>query len=197
VEDCRSTSACSAVTSETSGATSALSSTSGVVAGSNTSNCSTPQLTQAFLAWDDPNWYALAPGESADNFYGSGWTLGNGANVTTTTLYDGTTGPVLDLPNGGWAISPPVCVESNYPTARTMINEQSGFVGVAVTYAGLANLEPSGILQANGGSWAPSNPFEVHPGDQPGWRLVQFVFGYLGSSSAEIYNFYVDPWMSD
>jgi hypothetical protein len=163
----------------------------------NASNCSTPQLSQTFLTWGDQNWYTFAPGESADNFAGNGWTLGNGANITTTTLVDGSTGSVLDLPTGGYAISPPVCVESNYPTARTMISEQSGIVGVAVTYAGLGNLQPSGIMTANGGNWAPSNLLQVHPGSQPGWQLVQFVFGYLGGTSAQLYNFGVDPWMSD
>src|SRR5579862_2257724 len=63
---------------------------------SSTASCTDPALSQPFLAWGDDNWYALAPGEARDNFYGGGWTLTGGAHIVTTTLEDGTTGSVLD-----------------------------------------------------------------------------------------------------
>src|ERR1700733_5298612 len=65
-----------------------------------TSSCTAPTLSQPFLAWGDTNWYALAPGETADDFAGAGWTLKGGAKIVTATLEDGTTGSVLDLPGG-------------------------------------------------------------------------------------------------
>src|ERR1700733_8620297 len=85
--------------------------TSGTAATSvDTSTWANPLLTQPFLAWGDSNWYALAPGETADAFGGAGWGLTGGAKVATTTLKDGTTGSVLDLPRGSTAVSPKVCL---------------------------------------------------------------------------------------
>jgi hypothetical protein len=165
-----------------------------------TSGCAAPTLTQPFLAWQDQNEYALAPGESADSFAGTGWTLGDGASIKTETLADGSTGPVLDLPSGGYAISPPMCVDNDYPTARTMVaTTGNAQVGAGVFYAAdKANqqLQLSGVMQGSGSSFSLSQPLQVHPGNLAGWQLVQFVFGATGSSSdGQIYNFYVDPRM--
>ncbi|MDQ6816833.1 MAG: hypothetical protein M3018_05420, partial [Actinomycetota bacterium] len=86
-----------------------------------TSGCSAPQLSQPFLSASDLNWYTLLPGESPDAFVGSGWTLTGGANIVTTQLADGHIGSVLDLPSGSMAISPVVCVQSDYTSARTLM----------------------------------------------------------------------------
>ena len=71
-----------------------------------TASCTAPALTSPFASLGDANQYALLPGESADNFTATGWLLGGGAKVVTTKLADGTTGSVLDLPAGAYAISP-------------------------------------------------------------------------------------------
>jgi hypothetical protein len=162
--------------------------------------CSSPQLSQPFLAWNDTNWYTMAPGETPDNFNGNGWKLTNGASITTTQLADGQTGSVLDLPSGALAVSPPVCVESDYPTARTMIDTTPGAeVAVGVYYAGgnsSAKLQRSGDIQGNGAGWTASDPFNVNPGTLPGWQLVQFIFDSTGvKGHAQLYNFYIDPRM--
>src|ERR1700759_2982644 len=65
-----------------------------------TSSCSNPQESQAFLSWKDPNWYTPIPGQSTTGFDATGWTLTAGAKTVTTTLPDGSTGQVLDLPSG-------------------------------------------------------------------------------------------------
>ena len=67
--------------------------------------CTEPTLYQPFLPFGDENWYSLTPGESADNFAGTGWTLGGGATIVTTTLYDGAQGSVLDLPTNAKAVN--------------------------------------------------------------------------------------------
>src|SRR5690348_13236569 len=74
----------------------------------NTSQCSEPALSQPFLYVGDSNWYTPLPGESYDKFAGTGWELSGGAKITTTTLSDGATGSVLDLPSGSKAVAPTI-----------------------------------------------------------------------------------------
>jgi|SRR5579875_2283031 len=163
------------------------------------SSCTTPTLTQPFLAWHDRSEYTLAPGQSVDDFAGTGWILGRGASLETRTLADGHSGSVLDLPVGGYAISPPTCVETDYPTARAMVQTKgTAHVGTGVFYAARSthSLRVSGVLRGSGSGFTLSRPFQVHPGRLPGWQMVQFVFGAAGTrGDAQIYNFYVDPRM--
>ena len=169
-------------------------------------NCGNQSFTQAFSAWGDSNWYTLSPGESADNLTGAGWETLLTASIKTTTLADGSTGHVLDLPPLGIAISPPVCVQTNYPTARTMIRTSSGaHVLVGVVYADMlaTGVTESPLQTAVSGSvsgsssFSPSGVFTVHPGNLSGWQVVQFVFANVSLGDAQLYNFYVDPRMSN
>jgi len=160
-----------------------------------TSACSAPTLTQPFLSIGDSNLYALAPGESPDNLTGAGWTLSGGAKIVQTTLADGRTGSVLDLPSGATAISPQMCVTNAYPTARTLVRDVVGSEGVqmGVSYAGAAE-QTVGQVHGQQTAWTTSNPFNVHPSNQAGWQLAQFIFVAGGkTSNFEIYDFYVDP----
>jgi hypothetical protein len=136
------------------------------------------------------------PGQAFDSFTGTGWTLSDGATIQTATLADNTTGKVLDLPSGAQAISPPMCVQSNYPNARTMIRDVSGSqaVELGVQYAGTSSPVDAGRFSGSGAGWTASNPVKTNPGSQSGWQLV--VFTLQGSSKAgveQIYSFYVDP----
>src|SRR5438552_3818600 len=83
------------------------------------SQCVEAALTQPFLYAGDTHWYTLAPGQTPGNFEGKSWVLSGGASIKKTTLYNGQTGSVLDLPSGSKAVSPSFCVTSEYPTART------------------------------------------------------------------------------
>ena len=74
------------------------------------SQCTEAALTQPFLYAGDTNYYTLAPGESANDFPGTGWKLSGGASIKTTTLAAGGSGQVLDLPSGSKAVSPSFCV---------------------------------------------------------------------------------------
>ncbi len=166
-----------------------------------TTSCTAPALGQPFLSWRDQNEYTLAPGESSDSFDGTGWTLIGGASIKTETLADGQTGDVLDLPSGSYAVSPPMCVESDYPTARAMVQTSGDAqAGAGVFYA--ANkadqqLQLSGMMQGAGSGFTLSKPLQVHPGNLAGWQQVQFLFGATGTKGdAKVYNFYVDPRMS-
>src|SRR5579872_2688433 len=90
------------------------------------SPCEAQPFSQPFAYANDPNNYVLVPGESANAFEGNGWQLRDGARIVQATLSDGSTGPVLELPGAGKAVSPTFCVTSEYPTARAMIGVVDG-----------------------------------------------------------------------
>ncbi len=165
-----------------------------------TSACSSPDyaLSQPFLGSHDSSWYTLAPGQDADSFNGAGWTLTGGAAIVTTTLPDGTTGTVLDLPAGSTAVSPQMCVSSAYPTARVDVRDMSGgpSVRMFVAYTGTKNAgnpSPAGNVPGNA-AWSVSPPIQLHPGNLFGWQEAQYTFeGGTHGSDAQLDDFYVDP----
>lgn len=166
-----------------------------------TSSCSNPLLSQPFLFAGDQNWYTLAPGQSPDNFDGTGWTLSGGAKLVTTTLADGRTGSVLDLPSGSRAVSPTTCVSAAYPVARTMMRNVVGSEGVFfyVSYEGTSTWttpKNTGQVHGAGTAWTVSGYVNLQPSGASGWQLVRFTFIPGGTTSRfQVYNFYVDPHM--
>ena len=162
-----------------------------------TASCTAPALTTPFAALGDLNSYALLPGESADNFTGSGWLLSGGAKIVTTTLADGTKGSVLDLPSGAAATSPPTCVTNNDPTARTMLHNLAGSAGVGLYVAYLSanpSLVSTGTITGSRTAWTLTNPISISPTSATGWQLAWFVLIGTGSGSTnQLYNFYIDP----
>ena len=165
-----------------------------------TSWCEHPDLTQPFLEWGDQLHYVLAPGQRPDNFSGQGWTLTNGAALTRTELVDGTAGTVLELPSGAQAVSPAMCVTSDYPIARTMVRNAVGGdeVDFYVSYANTKSWDkPKHTGKAHGkkAAWTLSGRMKVQPGKAPGWQIVRFSFVAGGKKSTfQLYNFYVDPY---
>ena len=164
--------------------------------------CASPSMSQTFLSVKDRNWYTLAPGQSPEGFTGSGWTLANGAEIVTTQLQDGQSGSVLNLPTGSVAVSPPICVTSDYPTARTLVRNVVGGDGVQfyVSYQGTRTWEQpqnTGQLHGQQSNWTVSNPVNVQPDHHTvGWQIVRFAFVAGGrTSDFQVYNFYVDPRM--
>src|ERR1700733_8223913 len=85
-----------------------------------TAGCEGQAFSQTFAAWKDPNLYTTVPG-SEFNEPSAGWELSKGAQVIQTVRPDGSTGQALDMPSGAVAVSPPVCVTLQYPTARTWV----------------------------------------------------------------------------
>lgn len=156
-------------------------------------------FSQPFVALHDANWYTLVPGQSPGEFTGDGWTLDDGASIQAVAQPDGTTASVLDLPSGASAVSPPMCVETSYPTARTVVRNVVGGDGVQVfvAYAGTkseSNAQGVGAVHGNKTGWSVSPAFSIHPGNLPGWQLVRFTLVAGGhSSDFQIDNFWVDP----
>jgi hypothetical protein len=176
-------------------APSAMAATSAV----DTSACADPLLSQPFLSAHDGNWYTLMPGQSVDNFDGTGWQLSGGATIVTTRLADGSVGAVLNLPSGSKAVSPTMCVTSAYPTARTMVRNVTGSEGVFfyVSYEGRdtwARPKNTGQVHGQHASWTLSDPVNVQPDGAPGWQPVRFTFIPGGKTSDfQLYDIYVDP----
>jgi hypothetical protein len=164
-----------------------------------TSMCSNPMLTQPFQSIKDSNWYTLMPGETPGSFDGSGWTLSGGAKVLTTTLPDGSTGSVLDLPSGSQAVSPTVCVTSDYPTARAMVQDVRGAEGVFfyVSYEGTNTWNTpknTGQVHGSGTAWTAVTPVNLQPFNTAGWQPVRITLIPGGKTSDfRLYNLYLDP----
>jgi hypothetical protein len=167
-----------------------------------TSVCDTnPLLSQPFLSAGDSNYYTLAPGQSADSFTGAGWTLTGGAQIVSTTLADATTGSVLQLPFGGAAISPIMCVQANYPTARLLVRDVVGgpsttFLVSYETATGWSIPKISGAPGV-GSDWALSPDLTLDPAQVAGWQPVRFVLaGTARNSVSQVYDLYIDPRMA-
>lgn len=164
-----------------------------------TSACTPPDLSQPFLTAGDSSWYTPAPGQSPAGFDGTGWTLSGGAKVVETQLPDGTTESVLDLPAGSKAISPVMCVTSDYPEARAVVRALAGGGGVAmsVAYQGTttwSHPEHSADLNGPGNRWGLSGRANIRPGHRSGWQLVQFTLQPKGDHNEfQVHDFEVDP----
>jgi hypothetical protein len=98
------------------------------------------------------------------------------------------------------AVSPPMCVAANYPTARTMVRTVSGGGGVAVfvTYAGTSTwtkAKNGGNAKGKGNAWGISDNVKLSPSNTPGWQVVRFALVPDGGHNEyQVYNFYVDPY---
>lgn len=163
------------------------------------SSCADPTLSQPFAPLGDSNYYALAPGQSDSDFTATNWYLTGGANVVSTTLAHGNAGHVLDLPAGALAISPPMCVAYNYPTARAMVRTPtgSGSVSTYVAYSDGSSYQVlnggSLVGNGNGNGWGLSGQINLQPSSTPGWQVARFAL-YSSSGDTQLYNFYVDPY---
>lgn len=175
-----------------------------VAASADSLQCPAPALSQPFQAFGDTNYYALLPGESLGGFDGSGWQLSGGAQIKTVDVGQSQQAQVLDLPAGGEAVSPPICVTADdYPVARTMVEDVSGNEGVHtyVTYgdeSGWTSLSATGIVKNTAAGFAPSVPIQLHSATLTGVHLAQFTLVGGGGEQGEyeIYDFAVDPKMS-
>jgi hypothetical protein len=165
--------------------------------------CPGQTFAQSFGALGDSNYYTLVEG-SEFNGGSEGWELTNGAAVVEGTRPDGSTGGVLDLPSGAVAVSPPVCVTLQYPTARAWVQsvQGGGDVTVGVFYAG-AKSKGKTVGQLSGrtqGAWELSSAFDVRPEliekKQEGVREVRFIYANTTKSSDfHLSGLFVDPRM--
>jgi hypothetical protein len=164
--------------------------------------CEGQTFAQQFSGYGDSHYYTLAPGGEF-NSTSEGWELSKGAQIVQTARPYGT-GGVLNMPSGSVAVSPPVCVTLQYPTARVSVRDVIGSEGVsvAVAYTNTKTAEaPKNVGQVHGQqtSWTLSSPFNVQPqtaGPSEALREVRFVFTANGrTSDFQLSGLYVDPRM--
>ena len=165
-----------------------------------TSSCQAPVLSQPFLSAGDTNDYMLAPGQSEGQFNGAGWALSGDASIMNAALPQGGSGSVLDLPSGAKAVSPLVCVNAFYPTARMRVRDVAGAEGVSfyVSYQGTPSQNKpknTGQVHVNGSSWTLSAPVNMQPNRGSAWELVRITLIAGGhSSDFQLDDLYIDPY---
>jgi hypothetical protein len=163
--------------------------------------CAEHSFTQPFTAFKDQNLYTLAPGGAFDDPTGGGWELSGGAQIVQATQPDGTEAGVLDLPTGAQAVSPVLCVTSDYPTARAWVRNVTGGGGVDFAVSYLVNGEwtkPKNTGQFHGEKqgWTPSTPMNLQPRAGLGFQQVRISFLAGGKGSRfQVNDFWVDPHM--
>ena len=171
--------------------------------GASATECQAPFLSQPFLNLRDNRHYTLTPGGDFNNPAGAGWQFFGGAHIVQTAGPDGQ-GGTLDMPSGSTAVSPIMCVDMTYPTARLWAKTitDDGDVTVAVSYAGTkTELKPQDVGHVKGdhSNWKLSNDVQIKPelaGKAEGWRKVAFILAARGNrGDFQIDNFFVDPRM--
>ena len=179
-------------------AASAPSSSSAAPAG-----CEGQAFSQPLAGQGDSNYYTLVQGGEF-NSPSEGWELFNGAAIVQSARPSKAVGGVLDLRSGSVAISPPVCVTLQYPTARVWVRDVKGGEGVAVSVVYLSARTatmPQSVGELHGvqGEWTLSSPISVEPqiaGATESAREARFVFAGAGKASEyQLSGVWVDPRM--
>src|SRR3954454_8778170 len=110
--------------------------------------CVAPVFGHPFVDFKDSRDYVLAPGGDFDDPSGAGWQFFGGARVVRDDPREGTSGGSLYMPSGSGAVSPVMCVDMSYPTARMWARtlDGDGDVDFSVSYAGTkTQLRPQGV----------------------------------------------------
>jgi hypothetical protein len=167
--------------------------------------CRAPLFSQPFAGFNDRRDYVLAPGGGFTDPEGAGWQFFGGAQIVQDETPDGTTGGSLYMPSGSTAVSPVMCVDMTYPTARVWSRTLGGDgdVAISVSYAGTrTELQPKDVGHVHGdhGRWKLSSDVHIKPelaGKSAGWRRVAFVLTARGRTGEfQVDDLYVDPRMS-
>ena len=158
--------------------------------------CIHPETEQSLLSFGDLNQFFLAPGGTFDDL--TGWELTGGASIVSTLQPDGTTGSVLDLPQGAQAASPPLCITVDYPMARLWARGLADSEDIDFNVVYLKNGEwtkpkNTGHFKGDKKGWTLSKEMKIDPEKYDGWQQVRFVLFTDAKSSVQVDNFWVDP----
>ena len=165
-------------------------------------SCTYAQAAPLFAPWQDYAGYTPFPGSAFENG-ASGWSWGNGAKIITgdSNPLLGTTGShSVEIPGGGTARSPWLCVNSATPSMRFFIRRISG----------TGNLTIKGLVNSGGGqlatittiagastSWQPSPPitFPAFLTASTSGINTQFQFSADPGSMFRIDDVELDPYL--
>jgi hypothetical protein len=164
--------------------------------------CPASLTSTPFAQFGDQAQYTLAPGGSFESG-APGWSLTRAAVVEGNESYGLVPGShSLAIGAGGQAVSPWVCISSEYPTFRVMTKQLTGGgpLNVSLQYVNALGLAVNlGVASLDTGpDWAPSPPMRLGsslPLWLPGSSLqVRLVFQPSWTSSWAIDDVFLDPY---
>ncbi len=166
------------------------------IASADGSGCSAALSTPVFSAFGDQNLYTPFQGSSFENG-AQGWSWGNGANIVSGDddhLLDATGLHAVQIPSGGTAKSPHLCVDSTMPSMRFFVRRVSGSgsLKVTATMDGAGGFTTTVATIAGTTTWAPTAPI-VFPVAMAGSN-VQFLFSATPGSTFRIDDVLMDPY---
>lgn len=161
--------------------------------------CDTGALSPVFAPWDDRALYTLAPGGDFETA-AEGWTLDGPAWIAEDSspfLLGAALGAgSLELGAGASALSPPICVETGFPTFRFMARSMgvdAGVLTVELVYPD-GEAQPVGQVMP-GAEWAPTRRIALAQGrcsSPSGSAFVQLRFVVI-AGAVRVDDVYVDP----
>ena len=161
-------------------------------------DCALPASTQALIAYGDTDSYFLAPGGSFEDD-NADWYLAGGAQLTQAIGGDGTESGVLALPSGGQAVSPVLCVTSEFPHARIFARSLTGEGEIlfGVSYYGRhgwSKFTQTGHIHAKDDTWGLSDLLRLDPARKNGWQQMRLaVYGGGTGNVFQLDNLWLDP----
>ena len=156
--------------------------------------CDTSSLSRVFAPWEDRALYTLAPGGDFETG-AEGWTLDGAALVADSSpfLLGAALGAgSIELGAGASALSPPICVETGFPTFRFMarsLGDDAGGLTVELVHAD-GEAQPVGQVML-GGEWAPSRRVALAQGRSAAGP-VQLRFAVV-AGAVRVDDVYIDP----
>ena len=161
--------------------------------------CETGALSRVFAPWDDRALYTLAPGGDFETA-AEGWTLEGPASMAADSspfLLGAALGVgSLELEAGATALSPPICVETGFPTFRFMARSMGVDAGVLTVELVYSDDEAQPVGQVMpGAEWAPTRRVALAQGrcsNPSGSASVQLRFT-AAAGTVRVDDVYVDP----
>jgi hypothetical protein len=174
-------------------------------AAADTTSCPVPASSPVFsVIGDQANYFPLPDGSFDDG--AAGWTLTGGASVVSggePYNASGSSNPQsLNIPPGGSAISPPICVTSAFPSWRFFAQSNGGSsLQASVLWTnpwGMSGTLPEPTLWgSNFNSWAATSPLALGSLLAPGVVMTnrfRFTVPASAGGSWQIDDVYVDPY---
>jgi hypothetical protein len=163
--------------------------------------CTYTTPTQVFAPWSDVNYYTPFQGGTFENGAG-GWSWGNGAKIVSgdsNPLLGATGTHSVEIPAGGTARSPWMCVNASTPSMRFFVRRVSGTGSLTVNALITSDGKTvSTISKFSGtGSWQPS-PVVVFPAYLTASSTgisVQFQFTSDAGTVYRIDDVELDPYL--
>jgi hypothetical protein len=161
-----------------------------------TTACPVTASSQLFAPWADANYYAPFQGSTFESG-ASGWSWGGGSNIVTGDddhQLSATGSHAVQVPGGGTAKSPHVCVDNTMPSMRFFVKRVSGFgsLTVTATLSGTLGFTTTVAVVTGTAVWAPSQPV-LFPNALLGSN-VQFFFSSPAGTTYRIDDIEMDPY---